>query len=116
LYRQASRLEKRAKEQFDQVATTKATTIAGLIAQIEILLDDKVPIIIAGLRDLQGAIDAKALPPAPADEKILALFPEWITACRVAANTPGGDDSSPEIGPVSGGVRSRKRHPSAQAA
>jgi len=55
LYREAEAIEARRDELFERVASTKATTIDGAIAQLRFLLErvEHVEIIVAGLRDIE---------------------------------------------------------------
>jgi hypothetical protein len=56
LYREAEAIEARRDELSERVASTKATTIGGVIAQLRFLLDpstEGVEIIVAGLRDIE---------------------------------------------------------------
>lgn len=81
LYRQAEDLDDRAQELFDRVAATKATTIAGVIAQIELLIapilssEGYAEIVIAGLKDIAHRIGEEPIGDAEND---LAAEPEVI--------------------------------------
>lgn len=80
LYAEAAALDAQLVAVLDQILTTKATTIAGVVAQLEFFTvgmeDDWIPIVMAGLRDLDSRSAAGEYRPAePPPPQVVGFGP-----------------------------------------
>jgi hypothetical protein len=109
-YREAEALDERADVIFNQICDTPPRTLAGAIGMLELASEllasgeDSCPIetkgmintVIAGLRDMQP----EAARNSPGDDRILALFREWVDGRRAASAIEDEDEAEKILGPA----------------
>jgi hypothetical protein len=108
-YREAEALDERADVIFNQICDTPPRTLAGAIAMLELASElasgeDSCPIETkslintanAGLRDMQP----EAARNSPGDDRILALFREWVDGHRAASAIEDEDEAKNILGPA----------------
>lgn len=89
--READATWNQARELEKTILTTPAVTLAGVLAQLQMLYDDdsfegghELEAIVAGLEKIVVGGSPAPIVPAPDDNKILTLFREWVAATRAS--------------------------------